>query len=334
MRKLLNTLYVTRENAYLALDDANVTILEDGEKLLSMPLVNLESIVCFSYQGCSPALMGACCARGISLDFITPYGKFLARVVGPTRGTAYLRRRQCAWDEKQCLSLAAGEVAAKVANCRTVLRRAFRDYGDAAVERAAETLKDNARAALETRSLDSLLGLEGESARVYFGVFGRLIRNSDFSFGGRSKRPPLDPVNCLLSYLYTLLTLRVTAALETVGLDPYIGFYHTDRSGRASLACDLTEELRFVVDRAVLRMINLKSISKEDFVARESGAVELTETGRKTLLKIWQQTQAETVTHDVIKERVEIGLLPYVQAQLLARYTRGDVDEYQPYLTE
>ena len=325
MKKLLNTLYVTSENSYLSLDGENIVVLEDQKELGRIPLHNLEGIVSFGYRGTSPALMGACAERNISLCYLTPQGKFLARVSGRIKGNVILREQQYA--------------LGKVYNARWVLERAVRDHSmqiDAErVKNASAFLKEALERVRSAESKEQLRGYEGEAASIYFGVFDELIlqQKKDFVFRGRNKRPPLDNVNALLSFVYTLLTNSITSALESVGLDPYVGYLHTDRPGRASLSLDLIEELRAILaDRFVLTLINKKIISGKNFSVKENGAVLMDDELRKKVLGEWQNKKKEIITHPYLKEKVEWGMVPYVQAMLLARYLRGDLDGYPVFL--
>lgn len=341
MRKLLNTLYVLQDNAYVSLDGENVVILVDNEEKFRVPLCNIENIVCFNYIGCSPAVMGKCADNGIALNFIRPSGKFLARVTGAIKGSVHLRREQyeSLRNPEICVSLAQNVLAAKIHNTRYVLSGIQRNHADnidlQRVQAVMARLSKNIEAIYNTTSLDTIRGIEGESAQLYFGVFNELIikNKNDFCFNGRSKRPPLDRVNAMLSYLYTILSLDMQSALETVGLDSYIGFFHTDRAGRASLALDMIEELRaYVVDKLVLNMINLQQIKADDFLIKEGGSVIMTDECRKKLLQQWQQKKTQIIKHHVINEKIPIGLLPYVQAKLMARYLRHEDDEYNPFV--
>ena len=341
MRKLLNTLYVTTPKSYLKLDGENIVILLDDDEKFRIPFVNVESIVCFGYMGASPALMGKCVDNRVSLSFLKPNGEFLARISGKTKGSVFLRKKQylISDDEDFCLGFAKEIVAAKIYNSRVSVEKTIRDNRDKInVERLEKTsakLKEAIKTVYLFNNKDELRGFEGVQAKQYFSAFDdMLLKQKDkFYFCERSKRPPLDNVNCLLSYLYTMLSFDITSALETVGLDPYVGFYHELRSGRASLAVDLIEELRsYMVDRFVISMINLKQISANDFTAKEGGAILMTDEGRRKTLKYWQERKKDIITHPFIKEKIEIGLIPYVQAQLLARFLRGDLNEYPPFL--
>ena len=341
MKKLLNTLYVTSENSYLALDGENVVVFDEKTEIGRLPLHNLEGIVSFGYRGTSPALMGACAERNISLCYLTPQGKFLARVSGRVKGNVILRQQQYASsrDEQVSLDIARNCILGKVYNARWVLERAVRDHElqiDAEkVKAASGFLKQSLEFIQASQSKDQLRGYEGEAASIYFGVFDQLIlqQKRDFAFHGRNKRPPLDPVNALLSFVYTLLTHTITSALETVGLDPYVGYLHTDRPGRTSLSLDLIEELRAVLaDRFVLSLINKKMVSKKNFSKKENGAVLMDDEARRKVLTEWQNKKKEVITHPFLKEKVEWGMVPYVQAMLLARYLRGDLDGYPVFL--
>ena len=341
MKKLLNTLYITSENSYLALDGENVVVLEEKEEIGRVPLHNLEGIVSFGYRGTSPALMGACADRNISLSYLTPQGKFLARVSGKIRGNVLLRQQQydSSRDEKISLDVARTCILGKIFNARWVLERAVRDHGMQIdvdlVKNASGYLKNSLKRIQCCQSKEQLRGYEGEAASVYFSTFDQLIlqQKRDFKFQGRNRRPPLDNVNALLSFVYTLLTNQITSALEVVGLDPYVGYLHTDRPGRVSLSLDLVEELRSVfADRFVLSLINKKIVSGKNFSKKENGAVLLNEEGRKKILVEWQNRKKEMLTHPYLKERVEWGMVPYVQAMLLARYLRGDLDGYPVFL--
>ena len=302
---------------------------------------NLEGIVCFGYRGTSPALMGACMERNISLCYLTPQGKFLARVTGPVKGNVILRGQQqeSSRSDTQSLEIAKNCMIGKVYNGRWVLERAIRDHNMQIdvdkVKNASILLKNAIGQIKDSQSKDELRGFEGGAAKIYFSVFDELIlqQKKDFFFHGRNKRPPLDNVNALLSFVYTLLTNTIASALETVGLDPYVGYFHTLRPGRVSLALDMIEELRPVLaDRFVLSLINRKLVSKKGFKKMENGAVLMDDATREILLSEWQSKKKETITHPYLKEKVEWGMVPYVQAMLLARYLRGDLDGYPPFL--
>lgn len=341
MKKLLNTLYITSENSYLALDGENVVVLEDKTEIGRLPLHNLEGIVSFGYRGTSPALMGACAERNISLCYLTPQGKFLARVSGKIRGNVILRQQQydSSKEEAQSMEIAKTCILGKVYNARGVLERGIRDHSlqidVEKVKAASAFMKNSLEMIRDCQSKEQLRGYEGEAASIYFGVLDELIlqQKKDFYFHGRSKRPPMDNVNALLSFVYTLLTNSITSALETVGLDPYVGYLHTERPGRASLSLDLVEELRAVLaDRFVLSLINKKIVSKKNFSHKENGAVLMDDELRRKVLTEWQNKKKETITHPYLKEKVEWGMVPFVQAMLLARYLRGDLDGYPVFL--
>lgn len=341
MRKLLNTLFVTTEDAYAALDGENLVVQRREAELGRFPLHILQGIYLFTYAGASPALMGKCAREGIDLVFLTPRGRFLARTCGMSRGNVLLRRTQyrMADDPVQSCRVASHLIFGKVGNARAVLNRALRDHAQRLEEEqfrsAAESLKGMLAQILSETDLDTLRGLEGAAATLYFSLFDQMIlRNRDtFSYQGRSRRPPLDPVNALLSFVYTMLSSDCASALETVGLDAYVGFLHRDRPGRASLSLDLMEELRpCMADRFVLTLINDQIVSGGDFEWQENGAVLLTAEGRRRVSQEWQRRKQVTITHPYLKEKVPWGLIPYVQALLLSRYLRGDLDGYPPFL--
>lgn len=341
MRQLLNTLFVTSEDIYLSLDGENVVANRAGEAVARYPLHPLQSIVSFSYSGASPALMGACAQRDVSLAFCTPRGRFLARVCGPTQGNVLLRRMQyrVADDPTQSCRIARNMIFGKVSNARRSIERTRRDHAlridderFAAVSAQLQGLLP--QIAVET-SPESLRGLEGAGAAVYFGVLDDMILQGKetFYFRERSRRPPLDAFNAMLSFAYSLLTHDCASALESVGLDAYVGYLHRDRPGRESLALDLMEELRpCFADRFVLTLVNNRVLNRSDFSAQESGAVLLTDAGRKKFLQKWQERKKETITHPFLEEKMPWGLVPYLQSLLLARHLRGDLDEYPPFL--
>lgn len=341
MRHLLNTLFVLTEDSYLALEGENVVVLQNEETLGRFPLHTLQGILYFGYKGASPALMGACAKNEISLCFLTPNGRFLARVCGETRGNVLLRKKQYAVSEsaEQSCLVARNLIAGKLWNARWVLERAIRDHAmriDAErLKSASAALADAARLASEAVRPDTLRGIEGEAATRYFGVFDEMILQSKdaFFFRGRSRRPPLDNVNAMLSFAYSILANDCAAALEAVGLDPYVGVLHGDRPGRISLALDLMEELRpCFADRFVLTGINTRVMRREHFEKQESGAVLMTDAGRKAFLAAYQEKKREQITHPFLGEKLPWGLVPYVQSLLLARYLRGDLDAYPPFL--
>lgn len=341
MKKLLNTLYVNTPDSYLSLDGENIVIFEKEQELGRIPLHNLEGVVSFGYRGVSPALMEGCVKRNISLSFLSPQGKFLARVSGKVQGNVLLRKKQYieASNSEVALGISRNCILGKVHNARWVLERAVRDHGLQVnveeVKKASDSLKQSLSVIAKCETIDQLRGYEGVAASTYFSVFNELIlqQKKDFIFDGRNKRPPMDNVNALLSFTYTLLTSMVTSALETVGLDPYVGYMHTDRPGRVSLSLDLIEEMRAVfADRFVLTLINKKMITAKEFSKKEDGAIVLKDNGRIQLLTEWQNKKKESITHPYLGEKVEWGMIPFVQAMLLARFLRGDIDEYPPFL--
>ncbi len=340
MRKLLNTLYITDENIYLTLDGENIVCKSDNEVKLRLPFSNIEGIFCFSYPGCSPALMGKCADYGIPINFISPYGHFLARVQGASHGNVLFRKRQYELFDKPPALLRQNTVAAKLANTRSVVRRTVKDYpssdSDGALTHCTERLTAGIEAVYNETDYDAILGIEGNGAKAYFDIFDRLIlhQKEDFCFSMRNKRPPLDRVNAILSFLYTILTCDYASALESVGLDSYMGFYHSPRPGRASLACDLVEESRCIVERFVLTLINLKIINAGDFDVQISGAVFLNKEGKKKVLSKWQEKKRSDMIHPYLNEKIMTGLLPYVQSMLLAKYIRGEINEYPCYLVK
>lgn len=341
MRKILNTLYVTSPDRYLSLDGQNIVVKEEKKEIARFPMHNFEAIVTFGYTGASPALIGACAEKGIDLTFMTRSGKFLATVVGESKGNVVLRKQQyrISDDETESLKIARNMIIGKVYNSRWVLERAKRDHPMRvdvdALTNASNFIQGELQKLPDAESLDSVRGIEGSVASEYFSVFDELIlqNKDDFYFRSRNKRPPLDNVNALLSFVYSMLAKMCGYALSSVGLDPYVGFLHTDRPGRASLALDLMEEFRSVyADRFVLTLINKRIIEGSDFVKQENGAVVLKDTARKELLAEWQRKKQEEITHPFLEQKVPWGLVPFAQAMLLARYIRGDLDEYPPFL--
>ena len=338
MKKHLNTLFVSTQGAYLAKDGETVAVRIDGEVALRVPLHTLDSIVCFGNVGCSPFLLGFCGERGVGLSFLTEHGRFLARVQGPVSGNVLLRREQYrrADDPDFSAQVAASCVLGKVANCRTVLLRAMRDHGDKldslALEEACGHLAASIRRLQEGLPLDAVRGVEGDAARVYFAAFDHLIvRDKEhFFLLQRSRRPPLDRINCLLSFLYTLVLHDIRSALESVGLDPAVGYLHRDRPGRAGLALDLMEEFRPLADRLALSLVNLGQLQRGDFTISDGGAVRMSDAARKTLLVAYQKRKQEEMTHPFLEERMSLGLFYHTQALLFARYLRGELDGYPP----
>jgi CRISPR-associated protein Cas1 len=341
MRKMLNTLYVTTQGAYLNKEGETVVVNIERETKLRLPIHTLGSIVCFGQVTCSPFLLGHCAENAVSVSFMTSYGKFLARVLGPVSGNVLLRREQYrqADDLMASARLARMFVLGKVVNCRTVLSRAMRDHAEkiqsATMDKTISQFSKVARKLLNEEDLDNIRGIEGRAANEYFGLFNNLIltQEVDFVFTGRNRRPPLDRVNCLLSFLYSLLYHDARSALETVGLDPAVGFLHRDRPGRMSLALDLMEEFRPVLaDRLALSLINLGQVRKNGFKVTESGAVLMDDDTRKILLTEYQKRKQVEIEHPFLKEKIPLGMLLFAQAQLLSRYLRGDLEEYPPFI--
>ncbi len=341
MRKLLNTLFVTQPDVYLSLDGDNIVLLKDDDRLGRLPLHNLESVVTFGYTGASPALMGYCAERNISIVFLTRTGRYLARVVGQSRGNVLLRKKQYRLSdcEEESALIARNFIIGKVFNNKWILERMTRDHPlRIDINQFKETSQYLTELIEEIRGcadLENLRGWEGQAALSYNKVFNDMIlqQKSDFYFYNRSRRPPLDNVNAMLSFSYILLANDVASALESVGLDAYVGFLHRDRPGRISLALDVMEELRGIyADRFVLSLINKRIMNKDHFLKKENGAVIMTEEGRKEFLTAWHNKKQEQITHPYLKEKIPWGLVPYAQAILLARYLRGDLDEYPPFL--
>jgi CRISPR-associated protein Cas1 len=341
VKKLLNTLFVTTQGAYLSKDGETVCVRVENEDRLRLPIHNLGGIVCFGQVSCSPFLLGHCADNHVAVSFMTENGRFLARVQGPVSGNVLLRREQYrrADDSAASAAMARSVLTAKIANSRTVLMRAARDHGDkidaAALGEAASGLSRILARLNASSSLDEMRGLEGDAARTYFDAFNHCITTDkeSFFFCERSRRPPLDNMNGLLSFLYTLLAHDVSAALEGVGLDPSVGFLHRDRPGRPSLALDLMEEFRpFLADRLALSLVNRRQINAKGFRKTESGAVLMSEETRKEVIVAWQKRKQEEIRHPFLDESAPLGLLPHLQAMLLARHLRGDLDGYPPFL--
>ncbi len=345
MKHHLNTLFVFTQDAYLAKDGESVVVRVERQEKLRLPVHTLGGIVCFGQVSASPQLMGLCAEKGVAVSFCTPSGRFIARWCGFTPGNVLLRRRQyrAADSETDSLPVARGFVLGKIANSRTVLLRAAREHPDpSAAEALTVAAAELARSLLRAgsaASIDSLRGIEGDAANAYFAVFSRLVRPPDpaaakgaFLFAGRNRRPPRDRVNALLSFLYAMLAHDARSACETVGLDPAVGFLHADRPGRPGLALDLMEEFRaFLADRLALSLINLGQVKASGFTLTESGAVEMSETTRKEVVAAYQRRKQETITHPFLQEKTTVGLLLHLQARLLARYLRGDLDAYPPF---
>lgn len=337
MKKLLNTLFVTTQGAYLSKEGETVVVSVEKEARLQVPIHALGGIVCFGNVGMSPFLMGFCAENNVAVSFLTEYGRFLARIHGKTSGNVLLRREQYrrADDPDFCAGIARNIIAGKICNARTVLQRVLRDHSDkissSDIEIAVRRLGTVIGGMEKICELDFLRGVEGDAARIYFDVFDHLIvaQKDDFKFEDRNRRPPMDNVNCLLSFIYTILMHDVRSALESVGLDSYVGFLHRDRPGRAGLALDMMEEFRpFFADRLVLSLINRLQVSVKGFRKSETGAVLMSDDARKEVLIAYQKRKQEEIFHPYLKENVQIGILFYIQALLLARFLRGDIDGY------
>ena len=340
MRKLLNTLYVTMPDAYLARDGDNVLVKIENEIKFRIPIHNLEGIVCFGFAGASPGLMHLCCERGVVLSFLTEYGKFMGRVTGNVSGNILLRRNQYRWTENERIAvrLANRFILAKIINSRGVLHRVVRDHPQVVdaefLTGSMRGLANLAKQLDHAQDLNTLRGLEGQAAYLYFTAFNQLIlsQKEDFNMTERNRRPPLDRINALLSFLYALLTHEVVAALESIGLDPQAGFLHRDRPGRPSLALDVMEELRpHFADRLAVTLVNRNQISAGGFVFKENGAVIMDDQTRKAVLLAWQKRKQEEIMHPYLEQKVSLGLVPYIQAMLLARHIRGDIEDYPPF---
>ena len=341
MRKLGNTFFIFTQGAYVSRDGENIVVSHERKELKRIPIHTLEGVVCFGDVLCTPFALGLCVERGVHVSMLTQTGNFLARVSGKQTGNVLLRRAQhrATSDPTTALEIAKSFVVGKIANCRTTLQRALRDHADkidaASVQAGVDKLAQSLRAIPRVESLDGLRGIEGDAAKAYFNAFDSLIltQKKDFFMRERSRRPPLDRVNSLLSFLYTILVHKVVGACETVGLDPQMGFLHADRPGRPSLALDLMEEFRpWLADRLALTLINRNQLDAKDFTFAEGGAVTISDDAKKTILKEWQEKNMSEATHPFTEEKAEIGLFPFVQAQLLARRLRGDLDAYPPML--
>lgn len=341
MKKINNTLYIISPDRYLSLDGENVVISDKSEKIGRIPLQNIDGIIAFESLGISPALMGKCVSENKFVVFENRYGGFLASVEGNLSGNVLLRRKQyrIADDQSVSLDIARNIIMSKLYNSRWVLERTKRDHklriDENLFSEKSRQIKELTLRTTKTVSMDELRGIEGEAANIYFSVFDEMIlqQKDDFKFLNRNRRPPLDKVNALLSFSYAIVTNMCASALRTAGLDPYVGFMHVDRPGRMSLALDLVEEFRAILcDRFVLSLINKKIIGAKDFSEAENGAVSLNEEGKKAFIASWQAKKQEEITHPFIEEKVQWGMIPYVQALLLARYLRGDLDAYPPFL--
>lgn len=338
MRKLLNTLYIITPEAYLSKDGLNIVVSVKQEELFRIPAINIEGIVTFGYMGASPGIMKLCSDNGISLSFLSQHGRFISRVQGTIKGNVLLRKKQYQLSDDESWSLHVSQlmIGGKIQNYRNILRRYIRDYGENKdVNKAIHILELAKRNALVTQDKTTLIGYEGMASNAYFEVLPVLILNqkADFPFHGRNRRPPRDAVNAMLSFTYTMIANDVAAALETIGLDPYVGFLHTLRPGRTALALDMMEELRaYLGDRFVLSLINKRQITAKDFLFQGDNGIIMTDKGKKAFISAWQSRKREVIIHPYLDEKVEIGLLPYVQAMLMARYIRQDIDNYPVFL--
>jgi len=340
MKKLLNTLYVTTPMSYLSLEGETVVVKNEDGRAMQVPLLNVENIICFGSIGASPAVMGACAAQNIGLIFLTRSGRFLARITGKVNGNVLLRKKQYLLSDRQddCVRLGRWFLTGKIYNARKVIDRGIRDHAAIidvqALTRVSTALLENLKTMHSCTNENDLMGCEGNAARGYFSVLDELIlqQKECFYIKERSRRPPLDNFNALLSFFYTILTHEIASALESVGLDPCVGFLHKDKPGRPSLALDIIEELRPVlVDRFVLSMVNLKQVSGNGFIQKESGGVVMDDETRRKVITLWQKRKNDEIIHPFLKEHVKFGLIPYIQALLLARYLRGDMDAYPPF---
>ena len=342
MKKYLNTLYVTTQNAYLKKQRETLVARIENKDVLSLPIHTLDGIVCFGAVSMSPYLMHHCAQNNVSVSFLSEYGKFLARVQGPVSGNVLLRRQQyrIADSEESSGAIARNFLIGKLANCRTVSSRGLRDHGENTESDLLTNAKKRLGIYLKTLerggvSMSQMRGDEGDAASCYFSAFPSLITVNDdaFKFTKRTRRPPMDAVNAMLSFAYTLLAHDCQSALEGVGLDPYVGFLHVDRPGRASLALDLMEEFRpFLADRLVLSLINRRQLQSSDFIRSNGGAVTMKDDARKIFLDAWQKRKIDTITHPYLGEKCPVGLVSHLQAQLLARHIRGDMDAYPPFI--
>ena len=334
MKKLQNTLYITTQGSYLHKERETLVVEQERKKVAQLPVHSIGHIFCFGNVLVSPFLLGFCGENNVNLAFFTENGRFLGRLQGRQSGNVLLRRAQYRVSEQNPVPIARNIIAAKIQASKRVLQRQIRNYGEnAAIQSAVDALNISLRQLKGAAELDVVRGIEGDAASRYFAVFGRLIRQKEFSFDGRNRRPPRDPVNALLSLLYSILGKEISGALQSVGLDPQVGFLHADRPGRDSLAQDILEEFRaWWIDRLVLSLVNRKQIQISDFVIEASGAVQLKDDSRKHLFQALQAKKQEKIIHPYIQEEIEIGLLPHIQALLLARHLRGDLAQYPPFL--
>jgi CRISPR-associated protein Cas1 len=340
MRQLLNTLYVTSGDSYISRDGTNLVVSVNGSEVGRLPIHNIEQVVSFGHSGASPSAMSLCVENGVSVSFMSPNGRFLAGVYGETKGNVLLRRAQyrIADDSVASLCISKNMILGKVANSRHVLKKAKNNHGQSmnlvTIDASISKLDALIDSIGEIADIGSLRGLEGEAARAYYESFDTMIlkNKEDFYFRCRNRRPPRDRINAMLSFVYSMLANDVRSALESVGLDPFVGFMHTDRPGRPSLALDIMEEMRPMADRVVLSIVNLRMVSSEGFVEIENGAVVMDDNTRKTIIDAWQTRKSDEITHPFIEEKIKIGLIPFVQSMLLAKHIRGEIDGYPPFI--
>ena len=343
MKKLLNTLFVNTQGAYIRRDGETILVQAEDQNIMRVPIHTLDGIICFGRVSCSPYAMQLCGERKVNISFLSPSGRFLGRVVGPVQGNVLLRRQQYRLaDQPEARALIAQSViAAKIVNSRTVIMRALRDHpenpGAEQLKNAAQRMRYILNPLKTKNNIDTMRGIEGDTSRTYFSIFDHLItaQKDDFIFNGRNRRPPLDKTNSLLSFLYAILAHDITSALQSVGLDPAVGYLHSERPGRPALALDIMEELRaFLADRLALTLINLRQVDPKGFKTTESGAVIMDDDTRKTILTAWQRRKQENITHPFIGETCAIGVIPHIQALLLARHIRGDMETYPPFISK
>jgi len=340
MKKHLNTLYITNPDAFIRKEGETFVVEVNDKKALQAPVHTIENIVCFGFKPVTPALMAYCAENNIGISYMSSTGRFLARVYGAQKGNVVLRKTQYAIadDQDKSLAISRNIIAAKITNSRNILQRHIRNHPEAdsitEVEKVVGILGNYLAIIKNTKDANTLRGHEGECASLYFGCFDSMItsQKEDFVFTGRSKRPPLDNINALLSFVYVLIANDIRSALETTGLDPQVGFFHTIRSGRPSLALDIMEELRsYIADRIVLSLINLRQVEKKDFEIKETGEIRLTDKGRREVIVAYQKKKDDIIEHPFIGEKTTIGLIPHIQSMLLARFIRGDLPDYPPF---
>ncbi|MCF7530150.1 type I-C CRISPR-associated endonuclease Cas1c [Neisseria lisongii] len=335
MKKLQNTLYITTQGSYLHKERETLIVEQERRKVAQLPIHSIGHIFCFGNVMVSPYLMGFCGEKGVNLVFFSEHGRFLARLQGRQSGNVFLRRAQYKYSEINPIAIAKNIIAAKIQSQKRLLQRHIRNHGNQpAVQSAILSLTYSVQQLKQADTLPLIRGIEGDAAARYFGVFQNLIsQKSGFIFQGRNRRPPKDGVNALLSFLYSILGRDISGALQGVGLDPQVGFLHADRSGRDSLAQDILEEFRaWWADSMVLALINRGQIKPTDFVQEVSGAVNIKEDTRKLIFKTLQAKKQEKIIHPFLQEEITVGLLPHIQALLLARHLRGDLAEYPPFL--